>query len=106
MLVVIVKQRCQMQKCLAVNFMSDEKKMLLYLKTERPSGRMGKATFICHTDKDGVLLMVTARSILRWINEQLKMCDAEEGGITDYGRPADNEFKPYHSWRVGSKDDE
>lgn len=79
--------------------------MVLFLRTERPNGRIGKLEVICHADREGALFLRTAKTILRFINEQLKIADAEEGGVTNYGRLADNEFPKYKSFHVGNKDD-
>ena len=76
---------------------------MLFLKVVRPSGKIEKLEVECHEDCNGILMFVTGRRIIRWINEQLKITEAENSGIV-YSPDTEAEFPPIRSWKVGRKD--
>jgi len=83
----------------------EEKKMLLFLDTKRPNGKGNHMKVECVADSNGILLFVTGRRIIKFINEELKRTEAESMGVP-YDPDIEEEFKPYRSWHVGTKDDE
>ena len=89
-----------------VSEQQENKKMLLFMETKRPiSGKPAYMKVECCTDREGNLLLVTARRILKFINDELQKCESEEAGI-DMERPAASEFKSYHSPWPHRKNDE
>lgn len=54
--------------------------LILFIDTKRPSGKRGHKKIICRVDGEGHLHITTVKTIIHFIQEELRHMDAEEMG--------------------------
>lgn len=52
--------------------------LVLFLDTKRPSGKRGHTRIICRVDSEGCLHITTVKTIIEFIQEELKHVEHED----------------------------
>ena len=77
--------------------MTGKGELLLFLETKRGGGKSGYMKIICRVDSDGNLNVQTMKTIIRFINEELKHMECEDVGET-YSPNTLKEFPAQKVW--------
>lgn len=63
--------------------MAEEEKIILFLSTRRPSGKIGRMELPLATTANGGLHRGTAQQIIKFLHSEIKKMDKESAGILD-----------------------